>query len=69
MLTRIKPAHRFSFHCYIPALPRATADYTKHHAVFALFFVAVFVVYTRFHLSLCATDSHLPWPVSPGGPS
>lgn len=33
---------------------------------FLLFFVAVFVVYTRFHLSLCATDSHLPQSVFPG---
>lgn len=57
----------FFFPLYIPALPRATADYTKPYATFfLLFFVAVFVVYTRFHLSLCATDSHLPQSVFPG---
>lgn len=54
MLLRIKPAYRFSFHyiifqrCYV--LLQITRSPTL---LFLLFFVAVFVVYTRFHLSLC----------------
>lgn len=51
---------------FFPALPRATADYTKPHAAFfLLFFVAVFVVSQDF-ISLCATDNHLPQSVFPG---
>lgn len=53
----------FFFSLYIPALPRATADYTKPHAAF---FLWLFLSYTRDFISLCVTDSHLPQSVFPG---
>lgn len=56
----------FFFPLYIPALPRATADYTKPHAAFFCSFLWLFLSYTRDFISLCVTDSHLPQSVFPG---
>lgn len=56
----------FFFPLYIPALPRATADYTKPYATFFCSFLWLFLSYTRDFISLCVTDSHLPQSVPPG---
>ena len=56
----------FFFSLYIPALPRATADYTKPHAAFFCSFLWLFLSYTRDFISLCVTDNHLPQSVFPG---
>lgn len=42
----------FFFPLYIPALPRATADYTKPHAAFFCSFLWLFLSYTRDFISL-----------------
>lgn len=56
----------FFFSLYIPALPRATADYTKPYAAFFCSFLWLFLSYTRDFISLCVTDNHLPQSVFPG---
>lgn len=56
----------FFFSLYIPALPRATADYTKPHAAFFCSFLWLFLSYTQDFISLCATDNHLPQSVFSG---
>lgn len=42
----------FFFPLHIPALPRATADYTKPHAAFFCSFLWLFLSYTRDFISL-----------------